>query len=103
MWSIWRMERSGHRTGKQRMVVFFVQNHTQLSCQGHKRSLSPGDISVLTMGTIQSPEVQDTIVLTAVVKIDTIRLDLSKNLKNIERHYGEMGHMFLFLNAVIGT
>lgn len=58
---------------------------------------------MLTMGTIQSPEVQDTIVLTAVVKIDTIRLDLSKNLKNIERHYGEMGHMFLFLNAVIGT
>lgn len=74
MWSIWRMERSGHRTGKRRMIVFFVQNHTQLSCQGHKRSLSPGDISVLTMGTIQSPEVQGIIVLTAVVKYTLLDL-----------------------------
>lgn len=51
-----------------RECLFCVQNHTQLSCQGHKRSLSPGDISVLTMGTVQSPEVQGIIVLTAVVK-----------------------------------
>lgn len=58
---------------------------------------------MLPMGIILSLRVQDIIVLTAAVKIYTIRLDSSKNLKSTERHYGEMGHMFLFLNAVIET
>lgn len=70
---------------------------------GHMRPLGPGNISMLAVGIMQSLGVRYIIVLTAVVKIYIIRLELAKNLKSSEKRYGEMGTMFLLLNAVILT